>query len=206
MKADERNDDRRSSVPLADRDLSMHEEIPSQEKLIAFDLTGPLAIVERWLFNATRFLTVTCLLLLLASLTWTMIRRQVGGIAVPDEFVTLLFTWMLFIGAAALVRDWNHIEVPMIQEFLPTKRWRLLHHAVLILVSLLFLWIYLRSSLALISGATNRTSPMLQLPQIYWYGSLLVSAALMIFYSVLRLVLIAVALFHDPRHDQAASG
>ena len=165
-------------------------------------LPAPLAALERGLFRLLQFVTVGCFLLLLVSLAWKMLRRQVGGPAIPDEIETLLFTWMLFVGAAGLVRGWKHIDVPLIPTMLGARHWRLIHRAVIIVLSLLFVWYFYRSATILIAGSARRTSPMLQLPQIYWYASMALSAALMGFYSVLQLVGVGIALVQDRRGDR----
>lgn len=162
-------------------------------------LPAPLAALERGLFRLLQFVTVGSFLLLLVSLAWKMLRRQIGGPAIPDEIETLLFTWMLFIGAAALIRGWKHIDVPLIPAMLSTLHWRRIHRAVIILISLVFVWYFYRSATLLIAGSVRRTSPMLQLPQIYWYASMALSAALMGFYSILQLVGIGMALVQDRR-------
>lgn len=165
-------------------------------------LPAPLAALERGLFRLLQFVTVGCFLLLLVSLAWKMLRRQVGGPAIPDEIEILLFTWMLFVGAAGLVRGWKHIDVPLIPTMLGARRWRLIHRAVIIVLSLVFIWYFYRSATILIAGSARRTSPMLQLPQIYWYASMALSAALMAFYSLLHLVGVGIALARDRRGNR----
>lgn len=179
--------------------------IEQEPELLQPWLPQPLASLERGLFRLLQFMTVGSFLVLLLSLAWKMVRRQVGGPAIPDEIETLLFTWMLFIGAAGLVRGWKHIDVPLIPGLLRARHWRLVHRAVIILVSLLFIWFFYRSSMALIAGSLRRTSPMLRLPQIYWYASMAISAALMGFYSALQLLGIGVALVKDRREARRAS-
>jgi TRAP-type transport system small permease protein len=191
---------------LSEADVASGPVSPEPEpELLPAWLPPPLDVLERWLFRLLQAVTVASFLLLLLALAWKMLRRQVGGPAVPDEIETLLFTWMLFIGAAALVRGWKHIDVPLIPAMLRSRHWRLLHRAAIILLSLLFIWYFYRSGMALIAGSARRTSPMLRLPQIYWYASMGLSAALMGFYAVLQLVGIGVALVKDRRGDRNTS-
>ena len=87
------------------------------------------------------------------------------------------------------MRRGEHLRVEIIDLFLE-KRKHLLpwYNALLALLQLLFVVVFLRSALRFFIGSGTRVSPMLGLPQRYWYLAVLVSAVLMLIYTLLTLV------------------
>ncbi len=131
---------------------------------------------------------VVILLILIAS---QVISRYFGikFLAPPDEIITLIYVWMLFIGSALLVRNADHIKVEMLDRFLQERpRIKKGYDILVCLLIFIFLVVMVQSSLVLYEHSGTRSSPMLQLPQRLWYLSLLVSGFLMIFYLFTRLI------------------
>ena len=127
------------------------------------------------------------LLLLTAQILSRHLRMNV--LAPPDEIITLLFAWMVFIGAALLVRNNFHLRVELVDLFLQKRTFlQLLYSIVVSLVILFFLFVMTSSGIKLFINSGTRTSPMLQLPQRLWYVVLPLSGVLMILYTITRLV------------------
>lgn len=132
-----------------------------------------------------------CLAALFVLLVSQIVSRyfRIQALAPPDEITTLLFAWLVFISSALLMRRGEHLRVEIIDLFLE-KRKHLLpwYNALLALLQLLFVVVFLRSALRFFIGSGTRVSPMLGLPQRYWYLAVLVSAVLMLIYTLLTLV------------------
>jgi len=108
-------------------------------------------------------------------------------LAPPDEIITLVYVWMLFIGTAILVRNTDHIRIELLDNFLKERpRLKSIYNMVVCLLILIFLLVMIKSSLVLYEKSGTRASPMLQWPQRIWYISLPISGFLMAFYLMVR--------------------
>lgn len=105
----------------------------------------------------------------------------------PDEIITLVYVWMLFIGSALLVRNIDHLKIDILAKYLQSRPFiKKVYDILVCLLILFFLIVMVKSSLILYEQSGNRSSPMLQLPQRLWYLSLLISSFLMGFYLFIR--------------------
>lgn len=156
---------------------------------------------------ALRLLSGAIVAALLLLLLWNIFLRalNVGGSQVPTEVVELLFTWFVFLGSSILVYRWDHIEVPLVYVLVKGRRFQLASRAVVVLLCLLFAVLLSWSSVSLLAGAADRTSPMLHLPQGYWYASILVGSLLMALAMVLRLLDYAIRFFRPADDDNPAA-
>jgi TRAP-type transport system small permease protein len=157
---------------------------------------------------ALRLLSAVILTALLVLLLWNILLRaaNVGGSQVPTEVVELLFTWFVFLGSSILVYRWDHIEVPLVYLFVKGRRMQLASRAVVLLACLLFVVLLVSSSMSLLAAASTRTSPMLHLPQGYWYASVLVGSVLMALAMLLRLIDYAIRFFQAADLDAPGTG
>lgn len=146
--------------------------------------------VALWAEGALQVLTGAVVVALLLLLLWNIFLRMlnVGGSQVPTEIIELLFTWFVFLGSAVLAYQWDHIEVPLIFVLVRGRRVRLLAHGIVVLACFGLAVLLAVSSVTLLEGSVGRTSPMLHLPQGYWYGSVLAGSVLMAVATGLRLL------------------
>ena len=146
--------------------------------------------IESTLYEILSNFVLIALVILLFLIAFRIISRYFGlpYLAPPDEIITLVYVWMLFIGTAILVRDMDHIRIELLDNFLKDRpKLKSIYNVVVCLLILIFLLVMIKSSLVLYEKSGTRASPMLQLPQKLWYLALPVSGFLMIFYLFIRL-------------------
>ena len=158
--------------------------------------------LEKMIYQFLEILVSTGLVILLFLIAFQIISRyfRLQYLAPPDEIITLVYVWMLFIGAAILVRNNDHIKIELFNNFF--DKHRRLNYFYNIMISLLiffFLFIMMNSNWVLYQKSATRASPMLQLPQRLWYVVLLISGALMIFYLLIYLIRNCYLLFLEIR-------
>jgi TRAP-type transport system small permease protein len=150
-----------------------------------------LRIIDRSVLRIEEAITsaslVILLLLLLAQIVGRFFRIQ--AIAPPDEIMTLLFAWLVFLASASLVRHDDHLRVELIDTIIRRHpRFWPWYRLTVAIIQGFFLLVLARSSIQLYVGAGTRRSPMLGLPQRYWYAAVLVSALLMAVYTVEKII------------------
>ncbi|OHV08029.1 TRAP transporter small permease [Kushneria phosphatilytica] len=109
-------------------------------------------------------------------------------IAWAEEILQLLLIWATFLGASALVRRNDHVLIELFGERLPPalNRWReRLFNTGLVLVSAVIMVIW---GLKLLPFSAYRSTPMLQLSYYWIYLAVPLSAAIMIYHSLRRLM------------------
>lgn len=146
--------------------------------------------IESTLYEILSNFVLIALVILLFLIAFRIISRYFGlpYLAPPDEIITLVYVWMLFIGTAVLVRNMNHIRIELLDNFLKDRpKLKSIYNMVVCLLILIFLLVMIKSSLVLYEKSGTRASPMLQWPQRMWYISLPISGFLMAFYLIVRL-------------------
>ena len=114
---------------------------------------------------------------------------RIGWLAPPDEIITLFFTWLVFIGTAILQRDNKHLRVEVLDPFLLRHlKARAGLEIFLGLLVLVFTVVMFYSGLTLYRLGAIKVSPILGWSERIWYLPLPVSAALLFFYTLVRLV------------------
>lgn len=147
-----------------------------------------IALLDRLVAAACRWLVIGCLLGLFALLTLGIVQRGVPvfKIAGYDELIELLFGWMTFAGALALWREGALYRVDMIDRALPRPARlvlaALIHLAMLGVAAMLALkgWDFLQMA--------GETTPYLQIDKSYWYAAIPVCGAVMAVYSLAALL------------------
>lgn len=144
-------------------------------------------IVAKALHTLVKF----CIIMLLVLLFSQVIARyfRIQALAPQDEIINLFFAWFVFIGIALLFREDDHLRVEFVDGFM-NKHPRI-HNYYKFFVHLcqaIFISVFFSSSLNLYLNSVQRTSPMLHLPQRFWYGSVLCSAFLMGIYFLVKLI------------------
>ena len=114
---------------------------------------------------------------------------RIDWLAPPDEIITLFFTWLVFIGTAILQRENEHLRVELLDPFLlrhPKARAAL--EIFLGLLVLGFAVVMFYSGLTLYRLGAMKVSPILGWSESIWYLPLPISAVLIFFYTLIRLV------------------
>lgn len=145
--------------------------------------------IESALYEVLSSFVLIALVTLLFLIAFRIISRyfRLQYLAPPDEIITLVYVWMLFIGTAILVRDMDHIRIELLDNFLKDRpKLKSIYNMVVCLLILIFLLVMIKSSLVLYEKSGTRASPMLQWPQRIWYISLPISGFLMAFYLMVR--------------------
>jgi len=137
-----------------------------------------------------RLVPIACLVLLGLILLFNIVGRTFGPFSLTwfDEVVTMIFAWMVFIGAAALWREHSHFALDLVPDLVRGTRW----HGVLLLafavIGLVFAgaltwygWIFF--------GRTTATTPVLGWPQAWAYLCVPLGGAVMTVYAVRDLVM-----------------
>jgi len=150
-----------------------------------------LILIDQIIGKTLKWITCTCLLLVSVQLTVGIIVRyfRLTSIARFDELVELFFCWIIFFGAALVVRDWSHLRVEFLELLLPRggKAAKYLRF-MLYCLSLLFVLFFVKSGIVLFSVSGAMSSEMLRLPRRLWYLPIPVSGLLMVAYISKELV------------------
>ncbi|WP_110668044.1 TRAP transporter small permease [Salinicola halophilus] len=109
-------------------------------------------------------------------------------LAWSEEILQLLLVWASFLGASALVRRNEHVLIGLLNDKLPAAlaRWnvRLFNVGVVALCALAMLfW-----GLELLPFSRFRATPMLQIPYYWVHIAIPISAVLMLYHAVVRLI------------------
>jgi len=145
--------------------------------------------IESTFYNILSNFVLIALVVLLFLIAFRIISRyfRLQYLSPPDEIITLVYVWMLFIGTAILVRNIDHIRIELLDNFLKDRpRLKRIYNMVICLLILIFLLVMIKSSLVLYEKSGTRASPMLQWPQRIWYISLSISGFLAVFYLMIR--------------------
>lgn len=143
------------------------------------------------------------LIALLALLTSQIFGRslRIRFFSPPEEIITLVFTWFVFLGSAVLFREKQHLTVDLVPNIARRKpRTRRMYDIAVSLVQMVFLAVFLWSAYNLFLRSGTRHSPMLKLPQRIWTAPILVSAILMVIFDLGHFV--AAIMGIDSRSDK----
>lgn len=153
-----------------------------------------LKALEQGSYKILQGFIIVCLTILLILIFLQVVCRYFQiPIVIYDEVLLLFTVWFVFLGAALLVRDNDHIWIDLIRLLFKRKPklWHLWQIIIQVII-LSFLIIMLISSLTLVELGGIVSSAMLFWPQRWWYLSIAVSAGLMILYTLMRI-------FHEIR-------
>jgi TRAP-type C4-dicarboxylate transport system permease small subunit len=115
-------------------------------------------------------ITMATLSALVVSVLWGVLTRYVTEKPAvwTTELSGILFTWVVFIGAAAAMRRNQHISVPLLVDALPEGIARAVRVVSRLLVILFLFYVTWLSYEMMLKGAT-RPSPVLRLPFSWVY-------------------------------------
>ena len=147
--------------------------------------------IEKISFSIMKGITVFCLFGLIVLVTIQVLSRFLPSILkpVPDDILNLFDVWMIFLGAALLLRNYEHIRVELLDMLLRNRdRIRKYFDISIQILILMFLMFMTKSGVELYKASLTRLTPMLLLPQRWWYLPLPLSSILMIFYTIVRML------------------
>lgn len=181
-----RNGDHAQTTGVDEVQGAVVEDLPGAPSA---PLPRPLDLAARGTAKLLRVVVGALIVSLLLVLTWNIAVRllNISGYDIPTEVIDLGFTWMIFLGAAVLVHEWDHIEVPVLLLLVKGERPRLVAHGIITLLSLLVSVAVTYSGWKLLQASSGRSSPMLHLPTPLWYASVVVGFALISVSLCLRL-------------------
>ncbi|WP_110686709.1 TRAP transporter small permease [Salinicola aestuarinus] len=109
-------------------------------------------------------------------------------LAWSEEVLQLLLVWTSFLGASALVRRNEHVLIGLLNDRLPAglARWnvRVFNVGIVaVCASAMLFW-----GLELLPFSRFRATPMLQIPYYWVHIAIPISAALMLYHAVVRLM------------------
>ncbi|MDX9939704.1 MAG: TRAP transporter small permease subunit [Sphaerochaetaceae bacterium] len=161
--------------------------------------------IDKLVAKALYILIQGSIVILLVLLSAQVIARyfRIQALAPQDEIINLFFAWFVFIGIALLFREDGHLRVEFVDGFLSTRpRLEAVYHLFSIVLRGIFIAILLSSSFNLYVTSGPRSSPMLHLPQRYWYGSILVASILMSVHCVVKLIVQVDVLIKAMKHKE----
>lgn len=138
------------------------DEVLATAAVFALFLVAISNIFMRYLFNS--------------PLAWT------------EEVLQLLLVWATFLGASALVRRREHVFISFVSDKLPPRLAHWNEQVFSVGVILISALVMLYWGTQLLSFSALRSTPMLQIPYYWIHVAIPVSAAVMIYHCVVRLV------------------
>lgn len=138
------------------------DEVIATAAIFALFLVAISNIFMRYLFNS--------------PLAWT------------EEILQMLLVWASFLGASALVRRREHVFISFVTDKLPPRLAHWNEQIFSVGIILLSAAVMLYWGTELLSYSAYRSTPMLQIPYYWIHVAIPVSAVVMIYHCVVRLV------------------
>jgi len=143
--------------------------------------------IHRLLRAMVSFFVVVLLILVGAQIVSREFR--IVWLAPPDEIITLFFTWLVFIGTGLLQRENEHLRVEVLDQFFfRDPKARVGIELFLGLLVLAFAAVMFYSGITFYRLGAIKISPTLGWSESIWYLPLPISAALIFFYTLVRLI------------------
>jgi TRAP-type C4-dicarboxylate transport system permease small subunit len=149
-------------------------------------LMAALNVVDRWILNVLKIITITCFILLTILITANVIVRFFPVVSLHwfDEIIELLYAYLIFYGAAALWILRGHISVgDWIEKTIPSRRLRYAYRMGVEWVVLGFALIFLFYSFRLMVLAQDVTN-VFAIPKSILYSCMPVAGVIMVIYSL----------------------
>ncbi|WP_082224110.1 TRAP transporter small permease [Pseudorhodobacter wandonensis] len=153
-----------------------------------------MTALSKFVRHTENAVTFMALLMLVLCVLWGVFTRYISTqpAAWTGELSGILFTWVVFIGAATAFRDGRHIRVDLLVEMLPSRAaWALRLLADLIVVAFLAYSTFL--SVQMLMQGASRVSPVLRIPFSWVYLAPAIAFGLMTIAAALRLLGLAAA-------------
>ncbi|MCS7175871.1 TRAP transporter small permease [Pseudothermotoga sp.] len=171
----------------------------------SISLRSKIKLIECVLYKVMKGLTMVCLVGLLTMVTLQVLARFLRIRIVVDDLVTLLNVWMIFIGSSILVRDKSHVAIE-VEGRLFAKSKILRISAILVTHGLVifFLLFIIKSGMDIVKASFSAVTPMLRLPQWWWYLPLPLSGVLMLLWEVKNMLKALNSIIKEAEGDESS--
>lgn len=145
-------------------------------------------MVFRYIGRIESVLANTTLATLVLAVLWGVLTRYVTEEPAvwTTEISGILFTWVVFIGAAAAFRKGAHIKITLLVDVLPAKLAALIRRLAKLAVAVFVIYVTYLAYLMMLKGMT-RLSPVVNIPFLWVYLAPLLSFGVMSLTTVCRL-------------------
>jgi TRAP-type C4-dicarboxylate transport system permease small subunit len=151
---------------------------------------GMLGRADRALAAALRWISVGCLGALFLTIAFVVVTRIFGlrSAGWTDELIELTFGWLLFPCAASLWRTKSHFTVDLLEQTIASPAVRRALAIAVESLCLVFLAVFVYEACVFVEASLSESSPVFGVSRVWWYGVMPIAGAIMIAYSLARLV------------------
>jgi TRAP-type C4-dicarboxylate transport system permease small subunit len=158
--------------------------------------------LERFL----KHISVVIMALLLFSTLLTVVLRYIFSSLAGwsgAELPSLLLMWTISAGIPLAVRSGSHLKVDVINEFI-TGHVKVFYDIVINLVSIIFYILLFSLLWKFIDNSLKVTSPMMNIPLIWFYSSMIIGAGLSMFFLLSEIItnICRISLFFKNKNDK----
>ena len=152
--------------------------------------SGTLARVDRAIAAALKAISVASLCMLFATVAFVVITRvfALRSAGWTDELIELAFGWLIFPCAASLWRTKSHFTVDLLEQTIRSPATRRALAIAVEALCLVFLVVFVYESAIFVEASASERSPVFGYSRAYWYVVMPLAGAIMVAYSVARLV------------------
>lgn len=104
-----------------------------------------------------------------------------------EELGRYLFVWLCFIGASIALYRGSHLGIDIIVQMVPEKVRNIMILTTHVLV-LLLLYVMFNEGMTLVAKTAMQKSAAMRIPMSYAYAAIPVSAVLMIFHTIVKII------------------
>jgi TRAP-type C4-dicarboxylate transport system permease small subunit len=151
---------------------------------------GTLARADRAIAAALKVISVASLCMLFATVAFVVITRvfALRSAGWTDELIELTFGWLIFPCAASLWRTKSHFTVDLLEQTIGSLAVRRALAISVEVLCLVFLVVFVYESALFVEASASERSPVFGYSRAYWYVVMPLAGAIMVAYSVARLV------------------
>src|SRR5665648_123536 len=143
--------------------------------------------MTRWLdsiYHSIEKITAVFLAVVSVLLLISVIGRQIGkSLVFTEELSLFLYVWIVFLGAALVMRDNGHSAITFIPDSLP-KKIRTFHQSILYLSIILFSGVLFYQGIKLVALVYYRTGTTIDISVSYTYAAVPVGALFIIIFCI----------------------
>jgi TRAP-type C4-dicarboxylate transport system permease small subunit len=152
--------------------------------------SAALAAIDKLIGNVLKTISVAFFIILTVILSLNIVNRFIPFTSFHwlDEIVELCFAGLVFYGAAAVWMTRGHFSAgDWISKRLSKPAFVSLYHLVVELLSLVFMAVLLKYSWQIMARSQEATA-VFQIPKAVLYSCMPISAAIMVAYSIVRVI------------------
>ena len=148
-----------------------------------------MSVVRNWLMKLIKYLCATCLIVMATILLVQVIARYVFNRSIywAEELAIYCMIWSIFLGSAIGVAEKSHTRIGFFINLFPAVVVNVIQ-LILDVIFLFFAGVLGYNSLSIVEISMKSLSAGLRLPLGFVYGSLSVSALLMVIFFLFNIV------------------